>query len=91
MNTTRFKVKEPFSPFDFCYIPTIHSISKKILGRVIDWSLTDKKYVKEMEEKLLAGLKVIDKSHFSGSQKLWTLQDLLIPNYNDTGCLGKTI
>ena len=33
----------------------------------------------ELTDKLLAGLSVIDKSHFTGMQKLWILQHLLIP------------
>ena len=32
-----------------------------------------------MEKKLLDGLNIIDSSHFTGSQKLWFLQHLLIP------------
>ena len=80
MNTTPFKVNEPSSPTDFsCFIPAIQSNPIKFLGRVIDWSLSDRKSVKEMEDKLLSGLKVISKSSFKGSQKLWILQHLLIP------------
>ena len=33
----------------------------------------------ELTDKLLAGLSVIDKSHFTGTQKRWILQHLLIP------------
>ena len=33
----------------------------------------------ELAGKLLVGLRIIDKSHFNGTQKLWILQHLLIP------------
>ena len=80
MNSTPFNVNEPSSPTDFsCFIPAIQSNPIKFLGRVIDWSLSDRKCVKEMEDKLLSGLNVISKSSFKGSQKLWILQHLLIP------------
>ena len=80
LNTTPFKVKEPSSPTDFsCYIPSFHSKPVKFLGRIIDGSLSDRKSIKELQDKLCAGLKVIHKSSFSGTQKLWILQHLLIP------------
>ena len=80
LNTTPFKVKEPTSPTDFsCYIPSFHSKPVKFLGRIIDGSLSDRKSIKELEDKLLIGLQTIHKSHFTGSQKLWILQHLLIP------------
>ena len=80
LNTTPFKVKEPSAPTDFsCYIPSFHSKPVKFLGRIIDGSLSDRKSIKELEDKLLAGLRAIHKSHFKGSQKLWILQHLLIP------------
>ena len=80
MNSTPFRVKEPSSPTDFsCYIPSIHSKPVKFLGRIIDGSLSDRKSTKELQDKVLTGLKVIHKSSFKGSQKLWILQHLLIP------------
>ena len=51
----------------------------KFLGRIIDGSISDRKSIDELEQKLLEGLKVISKSCFKGSQKLWILQHLLIP------------
>ena len=51
----------------------------RFLGRIIDGSITDRKYVDELAEKLSDGLKIIDKSPFKGTQKLWILQHLLIP------------
>ena len=50
-----------------------------LLGRIIDGSITDRKSVDELAEKLSGGLKIIDKSPFKGTQKLWILQHLLIP------------
>ena len=35
--------------------------------------------VDELAEKLSDGLKIIDKSPFKGTQKLWILQHLLVP------------
>ena len=79
MNSTPFKVQEPSSPSDFsCYIPSIQSKPVKFLGRIIDGSLSDRKSIKELEQKLL-GLKTIHKSPFTGSQKIWILQHLLVP------------
>ena len=51
----------------------------RFLGRIIDGSITDRKFVDELTEKLSDGLKIIDKSPFKGTQKLWILQHLLIP------------
>ena len=51
----------------------------RFLGRIIDGSITDRKSVDELAEKLSDGLKIIDKSPFKGTQKLWILQHLLIP------------
>ena len=51
----------------------------KFLGRIIDGSISDRNSSAELTDKLLAGLSVIDKSHFTGTQKLWILQHLPIP------------
>ena len=61
------------------FIPFIHTQPVKFLGRIIDGSLTDRKSIEELEDKLLSGLKIIDGSCFSGTQKLWIMQHLLIP------------
>ena len=80
LNTTPFKVGEPTCPTDFsCYIPSLQSRPVKFLGRIIDGSLSDRKSVEELSDKLLSGLRTISKSSFTGSQKLWILQHLLIP------------
>ena len=49
------------------------------MGHVIDGSLSDRNSSVELADKLLAGLTTIDRSHFTGTQKLWILQHLLIP------------
>ena len=52
------------------FIPTIHSRPVKFLGRIIDGSLTDRKSIDELQTKLLQGLSIIDKSFFTGVQKV---------------------
>ena len=42
----------------------------KFLGRIIDGLFSDRKSSVELTESLLAGLSVIDKSHFTGTQTL---------------------
>ena len=80
LNSTPFKVREPSSLTDFsCYIPSIHTSPIKFLGRLIDGTLSDRKAIVELEEKLLGCLKAINNSSFKGSQKLWFLQHLVIP------------
>ena len=80
MNKTPFSVSktsvhsEVSSP-----IPSIHSRPIKFLGCIIDGSISDRNSSEELTDKLLAELSVIDKSHFTGMQKLWILQRLLIP------------
>ena len=59
-------------------VPSIHSRPIKCLGRIIDGSISDRNFSAELTDNLLAGLSVIDKSHFNGTQKLWILQHLLI-------------
>ena len=49
------------------------------MGRVIDGSISDRNSSTELTDNLLAGLSDIGKSHFTGTQKLWILQRLLIP------------
>ena len=80
LNSAPFAVNDPTSPTDFsCYIPSIHSSPVKFLGRLIDGTLSDRKAIKELEDKLSSLLQTIDKSPFSGTQKLWFLQHLVIP------------
>ena len=79
MNTTPFYVTEPSTPSDFTnYIPSIHSVPVKFLGRIINGSLTDRNSIDELQQKLVLGLNIINKSSFKGTQKLWILQHLLI-------------
>ena len=51
----------------------------KFLGRIINGSLIDRNSTDELQQKLVLGLNIINKSSFKGTQKLWTLQHLLIP------------
>ena len=80
MNTTPFSVsKTSDQPEVSSSIPCIHSRPIKFLGCIIDGSISDRNSSAELTDKLLAGLSVIDKSHFTGTQKLWILQHQLIP------------
>ena len=80
MNTTPFSVsKASVQPEVPSPIPSIHSRPIKFLGRIIDGSISDRNFSAELKDKLLAGSSVIDRSHFTGTQKLWILQHLLIP------------
>ena len=80
MNATSFSVsKTSVHPEVSSPIPSIHSRPIKFLGRIIDGSISDRNSSAELTDKLLSGLSVIDKSHFTGMQKLWILQHLLIP------------
>ena len=80
MNTTPFsvaKAKDQSEPSSF--LPSIHSRPVKFLGRIIDGALSDRNSSVELADKLLAGLTTIDRSHFTGTQKLWILQHLFFP------------
>ena len=80
LNSTPFSASKPSDPSDFSsYIPSIHSMPVKFLGRIIDGSISDRRSVDELEKKLSDGLNIIDKSCFKSPQKLWILQHLLIP------------
>ena len=68
MNTTPFsvpKAKDQLKPSSS--IPSIHSRPVKFLDRIIDGSHSDRNSSAELAEKLLAGLKTIDRSHFTGT------------------------
>ena len=80
MNSTPFSVSKATDQLESSSsIPSIHSRPVKFLGRIIDGSLSNRNSSVELADKLLAGLRIIDKSHFNGTQKLWILQHLLIP------------
>ena len=80
MNTTPISVsKTSVHPEVSSPIPSIHSRPIKFLGRIINGSISDRNSSAELTDKLLSGLGVIDKLHFTGTQKLWILQHLLIP------------
>ena len=71
MNTNPFQVSDDI-------IPSIHDNPVKFLGRVIDGSLTDRKSITELTEKLQDGLALIDKSDHTGVNKVWIMQNLLM-------------
>ena len=80
MNKTPFSVSKTLvHPEVSSPIPSIHSRPIKFLGCIIDGSISDRNSSEELTDKLLAGVSGIDKSHFTGTQKLWVLQHLLIP------------
>ena len=80
MNTTPFSFsKASVQPEVPSLIPSIHSRPIKFLGRIIDGSISNRNSSAELKDKLLAGLSVIDRSHYTGTQKVWILQHLLIP------------
>ena len=80
MNTTPFSVsKTSVNPEVSSPIPSIHSRPIKFLGCLIDGSISDRNSSEELTDNLLAGVSGIDKSHFTGTQKLWVLQHLFIP------------
>ena len=68
----------PFS-VDGCPIPSLQEKPLKTLGRFYDSTISDEKSRDELKDKLLGGLRAIDKSHLSGFMKVWTLQHLLLP------------
>ena len=68
INTTPFSVsKTSVHPEVSSPIPSIHSRPVKFLGPIIDGSISDRNSSAELTDKLLAGLSVIDKSHFTGT------------------------
>ena len=60
-------------------IPSIRSMPIKFLGRVIKESLSDKNQVGELIDKVESSILVIDKSFHLGVNKVWILQNLLLP------------
>ena len=71
MNSTAFSVpKATDQPEPSSSIPFIHSRPVKFLVCIIDGSLSDRNSSVELADKLLAGLRIIDKSQFTGTQKL---------------------
>ena len=80
MNTTLFSVSKASDQPEVSFsILSIHSRLITFLGCTIDGSVSDRNSPVELTDKLLAGVSVIDKSHFTGTQKLWILQHLIIP------------
>ena len=74
VNTTPFSVSKASDQSEVSSsIPSIHSRPIKFLGCIIVGSISDRNSSAKLTDKLLAGLTVIDKSHFTGTQKLWIL------------------
>ena len=74
MNSTPFSVSKATDQPEFLSsIPSIHSRPVKFLGRINDGSLSGRNTLVELTDKLLAELRIIDKSHFNATQKLWIL------------------
>ena len=72
MNTTPFSVSKTSDQPEVS--SSIHSRPIKFLGCIIDGSISDRNSSAELTGKLVAGLSVIDKSHFTGTQKFLILQ-----------------
>ena len=79
-----FVPEQPFSVMQHSsssmeVIPSIRSSPIKFLGRVIKETLSDKDQVGELISKVESSLIVIDKSLHLGVNKVWILQNLLLP------------
>ena len=59
--------------------PSIHKKPLKTLGRIFDGTLNDRKAREELEVKVKEGLRLIDRSLFTGVMKLWILHHVLVP------------
>ena len=57
-------------------IPSIHTNPARFLGRIIDFTVSDKHYVEKFVTEVLSSLKLIDKSSLKGIQKVWILQNI---------------
>ena len=79
MNTSFSVSKATDQPEPSSSVPSIHSRPVRFLVCIIDGSLSDRNSSVELADKLLAGLTTLDRSHFTGTQKLWILQRMLIP------------
>ena len=64
---------------DGAIIPSIHKKPVKTLGRIFDGTLNDRKAREELEVKAKEGLRLIDRSLFTGVMKLWMLHHVLVP------------
>ena len=61
------------------FVPSIHANPIKFLGRVITASLSDSEKIESVASYFLESLIRIDKSGLRGTQKIWVLEHLLIP------------
>ena len=60
-------------------IPTLLDLLVKFLGRKIDATLSDRSRVAEIDKHLSESLSLIDKSYQLGINKVWIMQNLLLP------------
>ena len=60
-------------------IPSILNLLVKFLGRKIDGTLTDRVRVAEIDKHLTESLQLIDNSYQLGVNKVWIMQNLLLP------------
>ena len=69
------------SPFSFKgeIIPSIHANPVRFLGRTIDFTVSNNHSVAKFVTEVLSCLKLIDKSSHKGIDKVWILQNMLIP------------
>ena len=80
INTTPFLAPKPKDqPKSSSSIPSIHSRAVKFSCRISNGSLLNRNSSAELADKVLEVLLTTDRSHFTGTQKLWILQYLLIP------------
>ena len=80
MNPTPFSVsKATNQPKFLSSIFLTYSRPVKLWGWIIHGSISERNSSAELGDKLLAGLRIIDKSHLTSTQKLRILQHLLIP------------
>ena len=80
MNPTPFSVsKATNQPKFLSSIFLTYSRPVKLWGWIIHGSISERNSSAELGDKLLAGLRIIDKSHLTSTQKLRILQHLHIP------------
>ena len=78
MQKGRVMLVEPFV-VDGQVIPCIQKEPLKTLGRYFDFTITDRKARDDLKDKLLAGIKYINRSLLTSFMKLWVLHHLLVP------------
>ena len=67
---------EPFQ-VDGVKIPGLHKEPLRTLGRVFDFTISDKESIKDLRNKFVSSLIRLDKSKLTAFMKLWALHNLL--------------